>query len=150
MSDQAQSSPNAEPAKAIYLADYQAPGYTTDKTELHFEISDGKTTVSSTLHVRRQDVEASSIELMGEELTLISVALDGRALSSNEYELSSKTLTIFGLQAENQIQIVTQICPEENTALEGLYRSSSMYCTCLLYTSPSPRDVEESRMPSSA
>ena len=24
------------------------------------------------------------------------------------------------------------------------------YCTCLLYTSPSPRDVEESRMPSSA
>ena len=129
MSDQAQSSPNAEPAKAIYLVDYQAPGYTTDKTELHFEISDGKTTVSSTLHVRRQDVEASSIELMGEELTLISVALDGRALSSNEYELSSKTLTIFGLQAENQIQIVTQICPEENTALEGLYRSSSMYCT---------------------
>ena len=24
------------------------------------------------------------------------------------------------------------------------------YCNCLLYTSPSPRDVEESRMPSSA
>ena len=24
------------------------------------------------------------------------------------------------------------------------------YITCLLYTSPSPRDVEESRMPSSA
>ena len=26
----------------------------------------------------------------------------------------------------------------------------TMYKTCLLYTSPSPRDVEESRMPSSA
>ena len=25
-----------------------------------------------------------------------------------------------------------------------------LYSTCLLYTSPSPRDVEESRMPSSA
>ena len=25
-----------------------------------------------------------------------------------------------------------------------------VYATCLLYTSPSPRDVEESRMPSSA
>ena len=24
------------------------------------------------------------------------------------------------------------------------------YCNCLLYTSPSPRDVEEARMPSSA
>ena len=27
---------------------------------------------------------------------------------------------------------------------------SLLLCTCLLYTSPSPRDVEESRMPSSA
>ena len=27
---------------------------------------------------------------------------------------------------------------------------NSQYHTCLLYTSPSPRDVEESRMPSSA
>ena len=25
-----------------------------------------------------------------------------------------------------------------------------LFCDCLLYTSPSPRDVEESRMPSSA
>ena len=28
--------------------------------------------------------------------------------------------------------------------------SGSLYRACLLYTSPSPRDVEESRMPSSA
>ena len=31
-----------------------------------------------------------------------------------------------------------------------LLQSLSKYDTCLLYTSPSPRDVEESRMPSSA
>ena len=36
MSDQAQPTPSSEPAKAIYLADYKAPGYTTEKTELHF------------------------------------------------------------------------------------------------------------------
>ena len=29
-------------------------------------------------------------------------------------------------------------------------QDGSGVCTCLLYTSPSPRDVEESRMPSSA
>ena len=28
--------------------------------------------------------------------------------------------------------------------------SNDIYTVCLLYTSPSPRDVEESRMPSSA
>jgi len=32
-----------------------------------------------------------------------------------------------------------------STDIEGF-----QYITCLLYTSPSPRDVEESRMPSSA
>ena len=31
---------------------------------------------------------------------------------------------------------------------EGFYHCAN--CGCLLYTSPSPRDVEESRMPSSA
>ena len=33
---------------------------------------------------------------------------------------------------------------------DGSYNSEVQYWTCLLYTSPSPRDVEESRMPSSA
>ena len=31
-----------------------------------------------------------------------------------------------------------------------LIDGGDMSCACLLYTSPSPRDVEESRMPSSA
>ena len=33
---------------------------------------------------------------------------------------------------------------------ESVQRLLEMYSRCLLYTSPSPRDVEESRMPSSA
>mgnify|MGYP000771600075 CR=1 FL=1 len=37
------------------------------------------------------------------------------------------------------------------TNSEGRFKlTAKMYNTCLLYTSPSPRDVEESRMPSSA
>ena len=115
--------------KAIYLADYQPPGYTTQQTGLHFDIRDGQTTVTATLQVARQDAAASQMELLGEELTLVSVELDGRALSSNEYALSDHSLTLFNLDEGHEIRIVTQICPEENTALEGLYRSSSMYCT---------------------
>ena len=34
--------------------------------------------------------------------------------------------------------------------LEGLWGENTLLNNCLLYTSPSPRDVEESRMPSSA
>ena len=40
------------------------------------------------------------------------------------------------------------------TGVSGSGKSSlafdTLYADCLLYTSPSPRDVEESRMPSSA
>ncbi len=116
-------------AKAVYLADYRPPTYTTEQTELHFDIRDGVTTVSSNLHVRRLDHDSDVLELLGEELTLVSVSVDGRALNDNEYELSSRGLKLFGLADHHQIQVVTEICPEKNTALEGLYRSSSMYCT---------------------
>ena len=37
----------------------------------------------------------------------------------------------------------------ENTIIEGI-NNNKLDDICLLYTSPSPRDVEESRMPSSA
>ena len=41
--------------------------------------------------------------------------------------------------------------PKESEQLLGeLAKKASVVVTCLLYTSPSPRDVEESRMPSSA
>ena len=118
-----------EAPKAIYLADYQPPGYTTKQTELHFDIRDGQTTVTATLQVARQDAAASQMELLGEELSLLTLELDGRALANNEYALSDHSLTLFNLDKEHEVRIVTQICPEKNTALEGLYRSNSMYCT---------------------
>ena len=62
------------------------------------------------------------------------------------------------------LEITTKFKPQENTELSGLYKSSGTFCTqceaegfrsityypCLLYTSPSPRDLSTSRMPSSA
>ena len=44
---------------------------------------------------------------------------------------------------DNAIRSVSDV----NQAVIGIYDA---FKSCLLYTSPSPRDVEESRMPSSA
>jgi|TARA_B110000971_G_scaffold221984_2_gene272221 aminopeptidase N len=114
---------------AIKLVDYQAPAYTTEKTELCFDIRDGETQVTSNLSVVRLAEDATSLELAGEHLELISVIVDGRELGSNEFLKDDESLTLLGLDAAHQIQIVTKICPEKNTALEGLYRSGGMYCT---------------------
>ena len=49
--------------------------------------------------------------------------------------------------------VVVLSSPFNNTSkpiYENNFRRAIAFYTCLLYTSPSPRDVEESRMPSSA
>ena len=115
--------------REITLAQYAAPDYTTEQTHLKFDIHDGVTTVTNTMAVVRQKDGADAIQLDGQELELVSVVLDGRELSGNEYRLDDETLTVHGLGERNEIRVVTRIKPEENTALEGLYRSSSMYCT---------------------
>ena len=113
----------------IRLADYRAPGYTTTDTNLVFDIHDGQTRVTSTLTVKRLEAEANTLQLYGQSLELVSVKVDGRLLSGNEYQLDEEGLELNGLDASHQIEIETLIKPEENTALEGLYRSSKMYCT---------------------
>ena len=114
---------------AIALADYQAPDYRTVKTDLVFDIRDGVTEVTSTLDIQRQNPQGSVLQLDGQELELVSVELDGRLLSSNEFQIHSEQLLLQDLQDQHQLRIVTRIHPEQNTALEGLYRSSKMYCT---------------------
>ena len=111
------------------LADYQPTGYITEEVALEFDISDGETRVSSELKIIRVDETAGSIRLDGQELELVSVMVDGRELSGNEYQRDDDSLTLFGLAERHTVRIVTKIKPEENTALEGLYRSSAMYCT---------------------
>ena len=113
----------------IRLSDYQAPGYVTTHTNLHFDIRDGRTTVTNRMQVVRKDAGASSMYLDGQHLELVSIALDGRELAGNEYSLDEESLTLHGLAEHHEITITTCIKPELNTALEGLYRSSHMYCT---------------------
>lgn len=113
----------------IQLADYCAPEFRTVDTHLEFDIQPGMTTVTNTMSVVRCVTHATSLRFDGEQLELVSVSVDGRDLSNNEYQVDAESLTINELGESNTICIVTRINPEENTALEGLYRSSSMYCT---------------------
>ena len=115
--------------REILRSDYRTPDYTIDRTALDFDLREGVTKVRSELHVRALRDSASVLRLHGQELTLDAVAIDGRELSHNEYQLDDQSLSLFDLPAECVISIDTRIVPEDNTALEGLYRSGSMYCT---------------------
>jgi len=118
---------DAQP-RTIRLADYQPPSYRTLETELSFDLRDDGTRVESRLKLRREGA-AEALVLDGENLELLSVAVNGETLSSNAYQLDDSSLTLFDLPAEVELRIVTRISPETNDALEGLYKSSGMYCT---------------------
>ena len=66
------------------------------------------------------------------------------------YLLAKQKITILNSFYFNFPGIITKnkICPTYDALLNQTLDDS--FSVCLLYTSPSPRDVEESRMPSSA
>lgn len=64
--------------------------------------------------------------------SLVSIELNGKALSEGtDYTVDAKTVTILAppTDASFSLKLVTDIKPEANTSLEGLYRSGSAYCT---------------------
>ncbi|HPD82441.1 MAG TPA: aminopeptidase N [Alphaproteobacteria bacterium] len=113
--------------QTIYLKDYTPPPYKVAHTELSFNIFDGKTIVTSkTQYTTNNDTEAP-LFLEGEELKLVSCKLDGKEVQPKTSE-KGLTLPCPGKDIFT-LEIVTEICPEKNTALEGLYYSGGTYCT---------------------
>ena len=121
-----------EQPKAIYLKDYQAPEYLIDETHLTFELFEDHTLVHAQLVMRRNPERGAGLPplvLDGQQLELLSLSLDDRPLSAADYQLSDSHLTLQPASARFVIDSSVRIHPESNTALEGLYKSGSMFCT---------------------
>lgn len=121
---------DAQP-KAIFLKDYQEPDFWITKTDLAFDLLDEHTVVSSTLTLKRNEKAAKDapLVLVGQDMTLMSLSVDGAELGESDYRVDDESLTIFSLPDEAELHCVTKILPHKNTSLEGLYRSRTMYCT---------------------
>ena len=112
-----------------YLADYQVSAFTISTIDLTFELDDTVTKVTSIMSVKRREGKKGSLILDGEHLTLLSVKVDDCLLSANDYFLSDTSLEI-PLQADEfTLTLVTEINPQDNTALEGLFKSGDAFCT---------------------
>lgn len=115
----------------IYRKDFTPPSFLVEKTNLLFVLEEDKTRVTSTVSYYRNEktTEESILELDGEEMELVSITLDGKPLCETEYETSSKGMSIRNLPQKFTLEITTDIYPDKNTSLEGLYRSNGNYCT---------------------
>ena len=114
---------------AIYLKDYQPPAYLVERTELDFELWEDHALVHARLGVQRNGEGGKSLQLNGESLELVSISIDGQALSSERYTVSDEGLEIFEVPESFELQCTTRIFPQDNSSLNGLYKSQAMFCT---------------------
>ncbi len=112
-----------------YLADYSEANFSISTVELTFELDEFKTRVTNRMQMSRKQANNQPLILDGERLTLLSLSIDNKALSSDDYQISDTGITITVDQNEFLLEIVTEINPAENTALEGLFKSGDAYCT---------------------
>lgn len=120
--------------QTIYLKDYQVPEYLIQTVDLNFILDAEYTRVVSRLTLNANpdsQAEHAPLVLLGEQLTLVSVAIDGVELKDSQYQLTDESLTIKSVP-QNQaftLAIENTINPQANSALEGLFVSNDMLCT---------------------
>jgi aminopeptidase N len=117
-----------ETPKTIYLKDYKPFPYGVVHIDLNFDIHEGYTIVRAATKFQAPDHCREDLFLNGEHLELMEIKLDGEVLK--EFSKDEKGLTIpCPHKKEFTLEITTRIHPEQNTRLEGLYRSGDTYCT---------------------
>ncbi|AIB13645.1 aminopeptidase N (plasmid) [Azospirillum argentinense] len=119
--------------KAIRLQDYRPPAHLIDTVDLFFDLGEEVTTVRAQLGLRRNPAcdgaAALPLTLDGQRLELMSVALNGQPLGDADYTVTPDHLTVHSVPETFTLETVVRIKPQENTALEGLYKSSGNFCT---------------------
>lgn len=121
-----------EERKVIFRKDYAPPAYSIPQIALDIVLHDTRTIVTSVMNVVRNPVSpkaGSGLILNGEKVTLRGVSMDGVPLESDSFTVDDTTLTIKNVPDIFTLTITTEINPVENRALEGLYKSGSVFCT---------------------
>ncbi|BFM03224.1 aminopeptidase N [Psychrobacter alimentarius] len=114
--------PPTAPSK-INLKDYKKPSFDVETVDLDIKLFEEYAQVNSTLKMLRQT--EGDLVLFGEELELLTIQMNGHQLDEEDYQQEAGTLTIANAPDEVTLDIQVRICPQTNTALEGLYMAGS-------------------------
>jgi len=116
----------------VALSDYTPPDYRVESVHLTVDLHDDVTLVRADLSVVANHDRTKGIRplvLDGRGLVLRCIALDGKPLTTDEYVRDDETLTIHHVPEQCTVSVSTELKPQENTLLEGLYRSGGTFCT---------------------
>src|SRR5258706_8640 len=118
--------------KTIFLKDYTPPAFLVSSVDLDVDLHDDHALVKAKLAIARSPKSAdpkAPLELDGDELELVSVALDGGTLADGAFAVSGDHLEIPGVPDRFILETAVRIRPGQNTKLMGLYASKDGYFT---------------------
>jgi len=118
--------------QTIYLKDYTPPVFLIAAVDLDFDLFEDHAQVRSRLSVARNPNAAdrsAPLDLDGQALELVSVAIDGRALGAAQFTVDEQHLTIAAVPERFSLETVARIHPRKNTRLMGLYGSRDGFFT---------------------
>ncbi len=122
---------DAQP-RTIWLKDYRPPAFLIPQTELVVRLHDDCAEIETRLHITRNpasETRPDHLRLDGEELELLSIALDDQPLPSTGWTVTADSLVVYNIPDTFVLTTRSRIRPQDNTRLEGLYRSGKMFCT---------------------
>ena len=115
--------------QAIYLKDYVKPAFNIKDVNLTFELFEEETIVTNVMRIEKVQESVQDLQLNSEELELIELLLDDEVLREGRYLIDEESLTIKHVPKQFTLKIVNKIYPQNNTELEGLYKSGDIFCT---------------------
>ncbi|MBU1658705.1 aminopeptidase N [bacterium] len=115
--------------RTIYLKEYKAPEFQVVKCNLEFELFEEYALVSNVMKIKQMDKQHKNISLDTQELELVELWLNDLKLSDTRYVLEEESLKILNVPSEFSLKIINKIYPQNNTELEGLYKSGTIFCT---------------------
>ena len=115
--------------QVIHRSDYQPPQCCVDSVNLTIAIYDDFTQVTGVFAISPLSAKGGNITLYGgETLQFHAIEINDTPFHPDDSDLANGRIDLI-IEKPSVVTISGRIYPDQNTALEGLYRSNGMYCT---------------------
>lgn len=115
--------------KEIYLHNYTKPAFSIESVNLTFELFEEYALVTSIMKVQKSDTNEKNLRLDAIDLELVSLYINDLEVDESRYIIGKESFIILNVPTIFTIKITNKIYPQNNTELEGLYKSGDIFCT---------------------
>ena len=115
--------------KTIHLKEYKKPAFSIESVNLTFELFEEYALVSNIMSIKKIDETQSILSLDSIDLELKELWINDLQLSDSRYTIEDEKLNVLNVPSAFTLKIINKIYPQNNTELEGLYKSGTIFCT---------------------